>query len=110
MKKVLLAIGLTIIFVVVFVFYNKLYYPLLPIENMSKKEVIEKLNESDKQIVKLSNENGQEWYIVSERNTSVADEIIKEMVSQNDWVFKQKDGSGLFFEKQGETLIVSTQK
>lgn len=109
MKKLLLAIGLIIIFVGAFVFYNKLYYPSLPIENMSKKEVLEKLNNSDEKIVKLSNENGQEWYIISERNISLADEIIKEMVSQYGWVFKQKDGSGLFFEKQGENLIVSTK-
>lgn len=109
MKKLLLSIGLMIIFVGAFVFYNKLYYPSLPIENMSKKEVIEKLNNSDEKIVKLLNENGQQWYIISERNISVADEIIKEMVSQYGWIFKQKDGNGLFFEKQGENLILSTQ-
>lgn len=109
MKNMLLAIGLMIVFVGAFVFYNKLYYPSLPIENMSKKEVIEKLNNSDEKIVKLLNENGQQWYIISERNISIADEIIKEMVSQYGWVFKQKDGNGLFFEKQGENLIISTQ-
>ncbi|MEK4496284.1 hypothetical protein [Ureibacillus sp. FSL W8-0352] len=109
MKKLLLTIGLMIVFVGAFVFYNKLYYPSLPIENMSKKEVIEKLNNSDEKIVKLLNENGQQWYIISERNISIADEIIKEMVSQYGWVFKQKDGNGLFFEKQGENLIISIQ-
>lgn len=61
-------------------------------------------------MVKLSNENGQEWYIINERNPAVADEITKEMVSQKGWIFKQKDGSGLFFEKQGTSLIVSTEK
>jgi len=110
MKKLLLATGLIIIFAGAFVFDNKLYYPPLPIENMSKKEVIKQLNDSGKRITKLSNENGQEWFIISERNTSAADEMIKEMISQNGWTFKQKDGSGLFFEKQGESLIVTTQK
>ncbi|RDW18204.1 hypothetical protein CWR48_11495 [Oceanobacillus arenosus] len=110
MKKLLLATGLIIIFVGVFIFYNKLYYPSLPKVNMSKKEVIEIVNNSDKEIAKLSSENGNEWYIIHERNTAAADKIIKEMLNQNDWVFKQKDGSGLFFEKQGENLIVSTQK
>lgn len=110
MKKVLLVIGLIFVIVGTFVFYNKLYYPPLPIESMSKKEVIDKLTDSDEKMVKLTNENGQEWYIISERNTSVADEIIKETVSQNGWIFKQKDGSGLFFEKQNEILIITTQK
>jgi len=32
------------------------------------------------------------------------------MVSQKGWIFKQKDGSGLFFEKQVTSLIVSTEK
>ena len=38
------------------------------------------------------------------------DEIIIEMMNEKDWVFKEKEGSGLFFEKQGEELIVTTEK
>ncbi len=32
------------------------------------------------------------------------------MVIQHGWIFKRKDGSGLFFDKQGKILIVTTQK
>lgn len=71
--------------------------------------MIEKLNDSDEQIVNLTNENDYEWYIISERNKASADAIIKELVSKNSWVFKQKDGAGLFFEKQGDKLIATTQ-
>ncbi|GAB0167955.1 hypothetical protein LSPCS325_13920 [Lysinibacillus sp. CTST325] len=110
MKKVFLIIGIIFFLVGAFVFYNKLYLPSLPIENISKKAVIEKINDSETQMVKLSNENGQEWYVIKERDTSVADEMIKEMLDQNSWIFKQKDGNGLFFERHGESLIVSTQK
>ncbi|MFJ7730316.1 hypothetical protein ACIQXF_00345 [Lysinibacillus sp. NPDC097231] len=112
MKKVLVTftLGTISILVIAFVFHHKLYYPSLPIENISKKEVVEKINNSDKQIVKLTNENSREWYITSERNQSEVDEIIKKMVSQNGWTFVQKEGSGLFFEKQGEQLIITTQK
>ncbi|MFJ8511567.1 hypothetical protein [Lysinibacillus xylanilyticus] len=110
MKKVLLTIGIIIFLVGAFVFYSKLYLPSLPIENISKKTVIEIINDSETRMVKLSNENGQEWYVIKERNTSVADEMIKEMLDQNDWTFKQKDGNGLFFERHGENLIVATQK
>ena len=98
MKKWLFAIGLIILFLGAIVFYNKLYYPTLPMESINKKEVIEKLNDSNEQIVKLSDENGYEWYIISERNTNVADEITKKMVIQHGWIFKRKDGSGLFFD------------
>ncbi len=110
MKKRLVVSGLILVFACAFVFDNKLYYPALPIESMSKKAVIEKLNDSDKPIVTLSNENGQQWYIIRERDASAADELIKKMVSQKGWTFRQKEGSGLFFEKQGENLIVTTQK
>jgi len=110
MKKTLITIALIVVLVGAFVFYNKLYYPSLPIETISKKEVIKKLNNSDEIIIKLAEEDGKEWYIVNERNQSNVDEIIKDIMNEKDWVFKEKDGSGLFFEKQGEDLIITTQK
>ena len=110
MKKLLIVFGVIFLIYGVFVFYNKLYYPPLPIENLSKKEVLDKLNDSNEQIVHLSKENNYEWYIINERNMASADEMIKKLVSKNGWVFKQKDGAGLFFEKQGNRLIVTTQK
>lgn len=110
MKRLLITFGLIVVMAGAFVLYNKLYYPPLPIETISKKEVIEKLNKSDEKIIKLTNENGKEWYIVNEQNQSIVDEIIIDMLSQKEWVFKRKDGSGLFFEKQGEDLIITTKK
>ena len=110
MKKILITIALIVVLVGAFGFYNKLYYPSLPIETISKKEVIEKLNHSDQKLIKLTSEKGEEWYIVNERNQSNVDEIIIEMMNEKDWVFKEKEGSGLFFEKQGEELIVTTEK
>lgn len=110
MKRLLITFGLMVVLAGAFVFYNKLYYPPLPIENISKKEVIEKLSKSDEKIIKLTSENGKIWYIVNEQNQSIVDETIIDMLSQKEWVFKRKDGSGLFFEKQGEDLIITTQK
>lgn len=109
MKKLILAIGLICVIVGTLVFINKPYYPPLPIGNMSKKEMLKKVNPSQSQMINLTNENGQEWYIISERDMSEAGEKIKELVHQYDWTFKQKEGSSLFFEKQNEQLIVSTQ-
>ena len=92
MKKILITIALIVLLVGAFVFYNKLYYPPLPIETVSKKEVIEKLNHSDQKLIKLTSEKGEEWYIVNERNQSNVDEIIIEMMKEKDWVFKEKEG------------------
>ena len=81
----------------------------MPMFGFEKKEAVEKIKGSNRQMVRLTNENGHEWYISSETNISVVGELIKEMVGQQGWVFTQKDGSGLFFERQGERLIVTTQ-
>nr|WP_153735568.1 hypothetical protein [Aquibacillus halophilus] len=94
-----------------FVFINKLYYPSLPINGITAKEAIEILKESDSEIAKIAVEGESIWYITSSKNggISVADENIKQLVASNGWEFKQKDGSGLFFEKAGERLISTTQ-
>ena len=110
MRKIEIAIGVMILLVGAFVFYNKLYYPPLPIETMSKKEVIDHLNNSDEKMIPLMVENGKEWYIVNDRNQTKVDEIIIATLGQKDWVFKEKEGSGLFFEREGERLIVTSQQ
>ena len=111
MKKVIITFtaGTLCLLAIAFVFSQSLYYPSLPLDTVSKREAVEKIKDSNRQMVKLTNENGHEWYISSETNISVVDELIKEMVGQQGWVFTQKDGSGLFFERQGERLIVTTQ-
>ncbi|GAE37713.1 hypothetical protein [Halalkalibacter akibai] len=111
MKKVGITFGIFIAIIAVFVFVNKLYYPSLPIDGISAKEAIDKLKESDSKIAEIAVESDSIWYITSSENKgiSIADENIKQMVVSNGWEFKQKDGSGLFFEKDGERLIATTQ-
>ncbi|WP_226087599.1 hypothetical protein [Mesobacillus sp. S13] len=40
---------------------------------------------------------------------TIADENIKQMIGSSGWEFKEKDGAGLFFEKDGRRLIATTQ-
>lgn len=111
MKKVGFLLGFVIAIICVFIFVNKLYYPPLPIENLSAKEAIEKLKESDSNIAEIAVEGDFIWYITSSENKgiSIADENIKQMVVSNGWEFKEKDGAGLFFEKGDKRLIATTQ-
>jgi hypothetical protein len=111
MKKVGLILGIAIVIIVVFIFINKLYYPSLPIENLSAKEAIEKLKESESKIAEIALEGDSIWYITSSENKgiSIADENIKQMIRSNGWEFKEKDGAGLYFEKDGRRLIATTQ-
>ena len=111
MKKVVFIFGIVIVIIAVFIFVNKSYYPPLPIENLSAKEVIGKLENSDNKVVEIAVEDDTIWYITRTDNEGIliADENIKQMIGSNGWEFKEKDGSGLFFEKDGERLIATTQ-
>ncbi|OCA88492.1 hypothetical protein A8F94_24360 [Bacillus sp. FJAT-27225] len=111
MKKVGFLLGSVIVIIAVFIFVNKLYYPSLPIEKVSAKEAIDKLKESDSKLAEIAVEGDFIWYITSSENKgiSIADENIKQMVGSNGWEFKEKDGAGLFFEKDGKRLIATTQ-
>ncbi|TMN22646.1 hypothetical protein [Lentibacillus cibarius] len=111
MKQVGIILGIVVVAVAVFIFVNKSYYPSIPIENLSAKEVIEKLKESDNKVVEIAVEDDTIWYFTRSENEgiSIADEKIKQMISSNGWEFKEKDGAGLFFKKDGERLLATTQ-
>jgi hypothetical protein len=111
MKKVRYILGILIIAIVVFIFADKFYDPSLPIEDVSANEAIDKLKESNSKITEISVDTDFIWYITSSENKgiSIADENIKQMVVSYGWEFKEKDGAGLFFEKEGKRLIVTTQ-
>jgi hypothetical protein len=104
-------LGLFIAVIAVFVFTNKLHYPSLPIDDTSSKEAIDILKESESKIAEIAVEGDSIWYITSSGNKgiSIADEKVKQMIGSNGWEFKEKDGAGLFFEKDGRTLIATTQ-
>ncbi|MDW0118391.1 hypothetical protein QTL97_15775 [Sporosarcina thermotolerans] len=56
---------------VVFILVNKLYYPSLPIDNLSAKEAIEKLKSSDGKIVEIATEDDYIWYITGTENEGI---------------------------------------
>nr|WP_285853334.1 hypothetical protein [Sporosarcina luteola] len=99
--------GVLVVVVAVFIFVNKSYYPSLPIDNLSAKEAIEKLRNSDETIVEIATDDDYTWYIT--KSQSEVDENVIRMIGANGWEFSEKDGAGLFFEKEVERLIVTTQ-
>lgn len=109
MKQVGIILGIVVVIVAVYMFVNKSYYPSLPIENLSAKEAIKKLKNSDEKIVEIATDADYIWYITEDKGISLADDNIKQMIGSKGWEFKEKDGAGLFFEKDGERLVVTTQ-
>ena len=83
----------------------------MPVDSLSAKETIEKLNKSDEKIVEIATDDNSIWYITKngEDGISTVDENIEKMISAKGWELKDKMGSGLFFEKDDEQLIVTTQ-
>jgi len=83
----------------------------LPIENLTAKVAIEKLRNSDEEIIEIVTDDDSTWYIIRSENDgiSIADENLKQMIGSNGWEFEAKEGSGLFFEKEDEQLTVATQ-
>lgn len=111
MKQVGIILGIVAVIAAVFIFVNKSYYPSLPIDNLTAKEAIEKLKNSEEKIVEVATEDDYSWYITRTENQGIliADDNIKRMIVSKGWEFKEKDGAGLFFDKDGEKLIVTTQ-
>ncbi|UOQ84415.1 hypothetical protein [Gracilibacillus salinarum] len=93
--------------VLMFVAFEQLYYPAMPIDSISKKEVLDIMEHSTANIVKITEEEKADWFITE---TGAGSEgVFKEMLGNKGWNFQKQDGSGYFFVKDAETIIVTTQ-
>lgn len=111
MKKMILGLIAILLITSYILFANKLYYPQSPVDNLSAKDILHKLDDSNEDVVMLSKEDKITWYITRSNNNGIldTDEKIKQMMSNKGWYFKDKEGSGLIFERSGERLIVTTE-
>ncbi|MFK5707550.1 hypothetical protein [Lysinibacillus boronitolerans] len=109
MKKWIISVVICIAISSGTLFYSKIYYPSLPIDSVSKREVVQKANKSDESIVYLTKENGYEWYI-SKMNQGEAYEYLKQMMKKKGWNYKEQMGAGFIFQKENkEELIVGSE-
>lgn len=106
MKKWFIIVAVFVVGVVAF--DSKFYYPALPVDSVSKKEVLKSLNHSTEDIVKIVEEADYEWFI-SRMEQGKASEHLKQMVGANGWQFETQEGSGYFFKKAEMELIATTQ-
>ncbi len=87
---------------------TKFYYPSLPFSSVSKSEVLQDFKPPSDTVVKVTEENGYEWYI-AQADQAKAFKLMKKIVISKGWDYKTQEGSGYFFEKDGETLLVGSQ-
>ena len=78
MKKLIIIVVVCISISSGALFYSKIYYPSLPIDSVSKGEVIQKVNELNESIIYMTEENSYVWYI-SKMNQGEAYEQLKQM-------------------------------
>ena len=111
MKKIVFILAGMLFIAGAFFVANKLYIPQSPINQLSGKKILHILNNSEDDVVELTKDDQRTWYITKINNNGIqeADTKIKKMLLSEGWSFKDKDGSGLFFEKNNETLIVTTE-
>ncbi|WP_338654203.1 hypothetical protein [Lysinibacillus sp. Y5S-8] len=108
MKKIGLLVATLLAVSAIFIYCNKLFYPPLPVDYLTSKEAIQKLNTFPFDLVALFNDKNVTWYM-SARGIQKLDEDIQQMMTNEGWAFLEKEGSGLFFEKNGERSIVTTE-
>ena len=108
LKKVMISILFLTFILLGVLFYFKTYYPALPIDTVSKREAIEKVNNATDPIVRLTEENGIEYYI-SRMQQGKAYDHLKQMMSDRGFVFKEQMGAGYIFQKESEDVIVEGQ-
>lgn len=106
-EKIGLLLAALFVVSAVFIDRNKLLYPPLPIDSLTPKEAIQKLNASPVDLVVLSNDKKATWYLtaISARGIQKVDEDIQQMMANEGWAFLEKEGSGLFFEKMGNVPL-----
>lgn len=109
MRKIVLLLALITVVIGVVVYMNR--FPALPFEGAKGKEVIEVLERSEDQLVKVSEDEASFWYMIRNEDNGMAgvDAEVKTLLERNGWEFIEKDGSGLFFTKDDERLIATTQ-
>lgn len=98
---------IVILFGVLMIYLKDIYYPALPIDSVSKSEVINKVNKSNGNIVKITVEDSYQWYI-SEMKQGRAYENLKRLMKDKGWFFKEQLGPGFVFQnEQGEIMVSS---
>ncbi|CAG9621541.1 hypothetical protein [Sutcliffiella rhizosphaerae] len=111
MKRAGVIFGIILIVMIIVSFVNKLYYPPLPINGITGKEAIAKLQNSNSGMVEIATEGDYVWYITSTENQGVYKEdlLTKKLMVSYGWEFEEKLGSGLIFVQDGETMVVTTE-
>ena len=92
-----------------FVFYNKSYYPPLPIEGVTKRELLELLDNDHQGLVKVTDDEQHSWYIFEGNPRDGSDAMIA-LMKEQELAFVEQMGAGYFFEDYKSNRVVVTSQ
>ncbi|WP_017380971.1 hypothetical protein [Paenisporosarcina sp. TG-14] len=109
MKKWIIPIAILLILCVNLVLSTKVHYPELPFTNKTKLEVANLATTSNLPLSKVTQEDGYVWFVTNDPE-DVALQSLKQRMTQNGWEYVEANGSGFFFEKDEEKVMIKSQK
>ncbi|MCH1624295.1 hypothetical protein [Fredinandcohnia quinoae] len=104
-------IGFVFCIIILFVLYNTFrvgFYPDSPITAINKNDILEKLQSSSKNITFLTSDNDYLYYITEFDKGNGMERII-ELMENNGYTYQTQEGAGLFFIKDDNQIIISTE-
>lgn len=107
MKKRTVVIILLAIASLALLYESKIYYPPHPIESVSKKQLYDIGESAINQLQFVTNTDKRDWYIT--KNSNEVNKLLKQFGKEQGWQFTGQDGSGYFFKKADETLIITVE-
>ncbi|WP_301172463.1 hypothetical protein [Brevibacillus nitrificans] len=84
-------------------------YPALPFDSVSKSTVVSLLQENPNDRVKLLAVDGEYVWYGTKASQGLAAERLKSTLEAKGWLFLQQEGSGYFFEKDREKIVITSQ-
>lgn len=91
------------------VFNNKSYYPPLPMEKVTKRELLQLVDEHHQGLVQITVDEEHSWYIF-EGNQLEGATALKAMMKEQDLVFVEQMGAGYFFEDHKSNSVIVTSQ
>lgn len=94
---------------ILLMFMSKAYYPQLPMEGISKREVFTLLRQSENELVPLIKNDNTLWYGYK-GNQQDASNAMRHRMLEAEWTFVDQMGSGYFFtNKDNDKRTVTSQ-
>lgn len=108
MKKSVFLMGIIAVIFGLGAYYYKILYPPLPIQSITQKEALAIVKEESDNLIKMTEEDGFEWYISELGKNEVIHEV-KKLLGKYGCEFQKKNDSELFFKKGEKPLIITIE-